>query len=97
MASPYGSTEVGGFPFANDLLLMRSVDMNDPSNLSLYSQLFLFRKELSEEDIRWRNPDTLQQRTLQSLAHHLGLEYEFSLATGIARISRPAPPQLTIF
>ena len=97
MASPTGSTEAGGFPLAYDLPLLGSVDMNDPSNLSLFSRLLLFRKELSEEDILWHNAESSQQRILQSLAHRLGLEYEFSLATGIARISRPTPPELMIF
>jgi hypothetical protein len=96
MASPYGSTEVSSFPLAYESPLLGTVNMNDPSNLSIYSRLLLFRKELSEEDIQFNNPDSLRQRILQALAHHLDLAYEFSLATGIARISRPAPPEFSM-
>jgi hypothetical protein len=96
MASPYGSTEVSSFPLAYDSPLLGTVNMNDLSNLRIYDRLFLFRKELSEEDVQWHNPDSLRQRILQAIAHHLGLAYEFSLATRIARISRPAPPEFSM-
>lgn len=64
-------------------------DMNDPTNLALYSQLVIFRSDQSRHELIQNNPDSLSQRTLQTLAHHLGLEFEYSLTTRNARISRP--------
>lgn len=64
--------------------------MNDPSNLSLGMELIQFQTDLSKSELRQNNPDTSKQRILQSIAHGLGLEYEYSLKTREATISRSA-------
>jgi hypothetical protein len=63
------------------------IDMNIPSNLTLYSDLVRFQVDLSRAEIRFSNPDHLKQRILQALAHQLGLEFEYFQKE--ARISRP--------
>lgn len=68
------------------------IDMNDESNLELYSQLLLFKSNEFRDEILWQSPKTALQRTLQSLAHKLDLEYEYSLRTRVVRISRPTVP-----
>jgi hypothetical protein len=68
--------------------LLRKVDMNDPSNLSLGFELVRFQVDLSRTEFRYSDPDNLKQRTLQSLAHTLGLEYEYCLRTREARVTR---------
>ena len=62
--------------------------MNVPSNLALYGQLIVFKNDQTKQDINWHFPDNQLQRSLQSLAHHLELEYEYSLATRDATISQ---------
>jgi hypothetical protein len=66
--------------------------MSDPSNLSLRFDLVRFQVDLSRTEFRHSNPDNLKQRTLQSLAHSLGLEYEYCLRTREARITRSDVP-----
>jgi hypothetical protein len=61
--------------------------MNVPSNLRLYSDLIRFQIDLSRNEIRFNNPDHLKQRILQTLAHQLGLEFEYFQKE--ARITRP--------
>jgi hypothetical protein len=65
------------------------IDMNDSSNLELYSRLLLFKNDVFHHEILWQNPDNALQRALQSLAHKLDLEYEYSLRSRVVRISRP--------
>jgi hypothetical protein len=62
--------------------------MNDRSGLALGSELVCFQVDFSRTEFLHSNPDHLQQRTLQSLAHSLGLEYEYCLRTRQARITR---------
>ena len=66
------------------------VDLNDPSNLALYNQIFLFHNDLSRSEVLFSGHSNAEQRTLQSLAHRLGLDYEYSLATRTVRICRPS-------
>jgi hypothetical protein len=66
------------------------VDLNDPSNLALYNQIFLFHNNLSRSEVLFSGHSNAEQRTLQSLAHRLGLDYECSLATRTVRICRPS-------
>jgi hypothetical protein len=66
------------------------VDLNDPSNLALYNQVFLFHNDFSRSEVLFSGHSNAEQRTLQSLAHRLGLDYEYSLATRTARICRPS-------
>ncbi|KAE8445807.1 hypothetical protein EG329_012865 [Mollisiaceae sp. DMI_Dod_QoI] len=65
-----------------------AVDMNNPSNLSLGFELVRFQGDLSRTEFWHHDPDNQTQRTLQSLAHGLGLEYEYCLRTREARIVR---------
>ena len=67
--------------------------MNDITNLTLYGQLVVFKSDEPREEVIWHNPDISLQRTLQSLAHHLELEYEYSLGTRDVRVTRTAPVQ----
>jgi hypothetical protein len=67
---------------------MVDTDMNDPSNLSLYSELVRFQADHSKLEIRFSYPGNEMQRSLQSFAHGLGLEYEYFLDSREARITR---------
>ena len=62
--------------------------MNDETNLDLYSQLLLFRNDILQDELLFYGPDKSRQRSLQALAHKLGLECEYSLGTQTVRISR---------
>jgi hypothetical protein len=44
---------------------------------------------LARENILFAQPSSLEQRTLQSIAHSLNLEYEYSIAIRNVTISRP--------
>ena len=73
--------------------------MNDPSNLSLGFELVRFQGDLSRVEFRHSDPDNLRQKTLQSLAHGLGLEYKYCTRTQEATITRsdvPIPHQVEI-
>jgi len=65
------------------------IDMNNPSNLYLYSQVLVFKTDISREDAIFENSPTSEQRTLQAIAHQLDLDYEYSKASRTVRISRP--------
>jgi hypothetical protein len=67
---------------------MVDTDMNDPSNLSLYSELVRFQADHSKLEIRFSYPGNETQRSLQYFAHGLGLEYEYFLESREARITR---------
>jgi hypothetical protein len=64
-------------------------DANETWTHSMYKQLVLFKADSSWEDWVIRDLDSSQQRTLQGLAHELGLQYEYFLASGMARVSQP--------
>jgi hypothetical protein len=66
--------------------------MNDPSNIALFSKIVGFQVDFSRTEFLYNNPDNVHQRTLQSLAHSLGLEYEYCLRARQARITRPDVP-----
>lgn len=68
--------------------------MNDPSNLSLHDELVRFQADKLTPEIRFvvSNVDKLRQRTLQSLAHSLDLNYEYSLRAQEVRITRSDVP-----
>lgn len=63
--------------------------MNDPQNLGLYSQILTFKNDTAREDLVFRDQVSSSQRSLQTLAHSLGLEYEYYLPGRTVRISRP--------
>jgi hypothetical protein len=63
--------------------------MNDPVNLHAYSQLLLFKNDLSRENVLFSSKSSSEQRSLQAIAHGLSLEYEYSVTARNVRISRP--------
>jgi hypothetical protein len=63
--------------------------MNNPRNLEFYSQILVFKNGSAKENILFAQSSSLEQRTLQSIAHSLSLEYEYSVATRNVTISRP--------
>jgi uncharacterized Zn-finger protein len=65
--------------------------MNNPSNLYLYSQVLVFKTDISREDVTFESSPPSEQRSLQAIAHQLGLDYEYSKASRTVRISRPEP------
>ena len=65
-----------------------STDMNNRANISIYTQLIRFQADFLEDDTVFLNPDNAQQRVIHELTHSLGLEFEYSLATRSARVSR---------
>ena len=66
----------------------KSSDMNDPTNLALYTQLLQFNKFTFLRERLFRDPDGSQQRTLHCLAHAMGLEYEYSRTTRTVTITK---------
>ena len=66
-------------------------DLNNPSILVLYNHIFLFQNDHSKNDIIFTCQSNSEQRVLQSLAHSLDLEYEYSSASRTVRICRSAP------
>lgn len=63
-------------------------DMNDPSVLSYYSQILLFKNDTSKTLLSFETPTKPQQMILQLLAHALDLEYDHNTLVGQAFISR---------
>lgn len=58
------------------LLTSQGVDLNDPQTLSFYSELLLFRDDLSREALIF--PSALspnQRRLVHTLSHHMGLSH----------------------
>jgi hypothetical protein len=98
MASSNNSSGIGEFIVGGWLRILESgltqIDMNDESILQLYSCLLLFKNDVSQPEIKWQDPDYGLQRALQSLAHKLNLEYEYSLHTRVAHISRTTVPEV---
>ncbi|KAL3417196.1 hypothetical protein PVAG01_11196 [Phlyctema vagabunda] len=64
------------------------VDMNDPATLDLYNQLLIFKILDTMDSLELNGLSNQLQGTLHQLADRLGLQYEFSLSTRLARISR---------
>jgi len=62
--------------------------MNDPASLLVYTELVRFQVEVATPEARFSYPGNETQRLLQSFAHGLGLEYEYSLDSREARITR---------
>lgn len=63
-------------PSPNTTRAKPDVDLNDPQTLQFYSQLLLFRDDLSREALIF--PPTLspqQRRIVHTLAHHMGLAH----------------------
>lgn len=84
---------------------LADVDLNDPQTLQFYSQLLLFKDDLSREALIF--PSTLspaQRRTVHTLAHHMALAHlsrgtgehrqvhVFRAPLGGSNISPPMPP-----
>lgn len=63
--------------------------MNDRQTIAIYTQLVRFQSDIFSEETVFVDPDSSLQRTIHELAHRLGLEFEFSLLTRSARITRP--------
>ena len=59
--------------------------------MSRFSEIILFKNDLSKTELLFKNPDYSTQRAVQAIAHSLDLEYEFSLASRDARITRRVP------
>jgi hypothetical protein len=66
--------------------------MNHGRNIAIYTQLVRFQSEAFSEDKIFVQPDRAQQRTIHELAYCLGLEFEYSLGTRSARVTRPSLP-----
>jgi hypothetical protein len=70
--------------------------MNDPANLGFYTQLIRFQISPTREETLFSSPDPSQQRTIQSWAHALEFEFEYSLALRTARVVRTSFPPETV-
>jgi hypothetical protein len=57
--------------------------------MAVYTQLVQFQSDLFSEEKVFVDPDSSLQRTIHELAHRLRLEFEFSLLTRSARVTRP--------
>jgi hypothetical protein len=66
--------------------------MNYGQNIAIYTQLVRFQSDAFSEDTIFVQPGRAQQRTIHELAYRLGLEFEYSLGTRSARVTRPSLP-----
>jgi hypothetical protein len=64
--------------------------LNDPSSLALYNEVFLFKNDPSRNELLFTRKSKSEQRTLQSVAHGLGLDYEYSRACYTVSICKPS-------
>jgi hypothetical protein len=71
--------------------MLSAEDMNDPRNLAIYGQLYLFKNDLSLPEKTYPEPSKTQQFTLHGIACLLGLIYEYTHRTKTVTITRPAP------
>jgi hypothetical protein len=71
-------------------------DMNNPRNLEFYTQILLFKNDISRECVLFRYLSSSEQRDLQFLAHSLSLEFEYSVATKTTKISRQVPQEIEV-
>jgi hypothetical protein len=71
--------------------------MNDATNLAFYTQLLQYKMNPSLPETMFKDPNNSQQRTLHSLAHAMGLEYEYSIMTRTVIITRQTQSTKTIF
>jgi hypothetical protein len=62
--------------------------LNDDANRSLFADIVLFKNNILRDDMLFIDPDQPTQRAMQAIAHSLDLEFEFSLKTRNARITR---------
>jgi hypothetical protein len=61
---------------SRDILTRLELDLNDPTTLSFYTELMLFKGDANRETLIF--PTTItpeQRRTIHTLAHHMGLEH----------------------
>ncbi|KUJ23250.1 uncharacterized protein LY89DRAFT_177118 [Mollisia scopiformis] len=70
---------------------LSGIDMNDPETVAVYTRLVRFQSDIFSEEIAFGDPDSSLRRIIHDLAHRLGLEFEFSLLTRCARVTRPIP------
>lgn len=68
--------------------LLKSVDMNDPTNLNLYSQMLLYKDDIFREELLFKDRSSSERQILHSLADGLALEFEYSKAIRTVTISR---------
>ncbi|KAG4435381.1 hypothetical protein IFR05_009124 [Cadophora sp. M221] len=66
----------------------QQLDMNDPTVLSLYTQIVIFQQDTTRLGFVFPGPDYFVQDTLHAIARMLGLEYEFSVQLARVRLSR---------
>lgn len=71
MASSNNPSRIGEFLVAERLRVvgLTHIDMNDESNLELYSRLLLFKNDVLISELLSQNSDYAMQRILQPLAH----------------------------
>lgn len=70
-------------------------DMNDRANLAFYTQLIRFEGNAGATEIAFQSPSNPQQRMIQSWAHELGFEFEYTLATRAARVIKASQPEIS--
>jgi hypothetical protein len=88
METPINTTGIGMLMVHPDSISLRQQDLNDRANLTFYTRLVQFQMDSSQHETMFKNPNSSEQRTLHSLAHEMGLEYEHSLETRTVRITR---------
>lgn len=71
------------------------IDMNDKANLAFYTQLIRFEGNAGATETAFKSPSNPQQRMIQSWAHELGFEFEYTLATRVARVIKTSQPEIS--
>lgn len=67
-------------------MILIATDMNIPCNLEFYRQIVEFENGITRTELTFHGLDHSKQRTVQSLAHSRGLEYEYQ--QGYAKVFR---------
>ena len=73
--------------------LQSTLNIYDPWNDYIYTQIFRFNKSPFRREIWFHNLSVQNEVRLQHLAHVYGFEYEYSVPTRSARVSRLTTPK----
>jgi hypothetical protein len=66
-----------------------TIDMNDPSNLAIYTRLLLLHHDHAQNHLEFEGNSPRERLSIQSMADSLGLEFEYRNVTQTSRVTRP--------
>jgi hypothetical protein len=77
------------FHLSYQISQLTKVDFNDKTNLDLYFKIRLFKSDLSNTYLVFKDHAKLAQLRIPTIAESLDLEYEYSVRRKVVRLSRP--------